>query len=405
MSSFSHVIEIIVLAILFLVLFNKQKEKLTFYIEPFPGTEALLENSKAKMTTTESNEIKVRKLKWCKSSKENINDRLKSLFKSMDIQYTNNPKNCNFYIPYWYSDDELTEFIDKNYRPNMILNVIPGVDYLNRKHKLWRALVNWGGRKKASKIMPPSYAIFEDEWKYFEKDFIKDNYYLLKTEEENAQGIFVYNDMNKIKAKIMDKKLKYPVTVIQKFIKPLLIKERTFKIRLFLFVKCKGGKKELYIHKQGGIFYAKDKFDPIKLTYENVVANAYWFNSIPMEEVKQFLKSHPRNLVQLKNYFKNTNVNGDELFSKIHKLLKIVANGLKDKICTTSKLKKNVKVGLFGLDIIIDKDLKPWLIEMNISPSSTAFDQLGEKQKQQVWVDTIKITLLKNPKKHQFELL
>ena len=42
---------------------------------------------------------------------------------------------------------------------------------------------------------------------------------------------------------------------------------------------------------------------------------------------------------------------------------------------------------------------------MNISPSSTAFDQLGEKQKQQVWVDTIKITLLKNPKKHQFELL
>ena len=55
--------------------------------------------------------------------------------------------------------------------------------------------------------------------------------------------------------------------------------------------------------------------------------------------------------------------------------------------------------------IIVDKNLKPWLIEMNVSPSSTAFDQLGEKQKQQVWVDTMKITLLKEPKDHQFDLL
>ena len=117
----------------------------------------------------------------------------------------------------------------------MILNVIPGVDYLNRKHKLWMALVNWKGRYKAGQIMPPSYAIYNDEWKYFEKDFKKDNYYLLKTEEENAQGIFVYNNMDEIKKKIMDKTLKYPVTIIQRFIEPLLIKERTFKVRLFFY--------------------------------------------------------------------------------------------------------------------------------------------------------------------------
>ena len=404
MSSCLNIIQIIILTILILMLLNKKKEKLTFYIEPFPGTESLL-NKKAEITKTESNEIKQQRLKWCKSSKENINDRLKSLFNSMDIQFTNNPKKCNFYIPYWYSDDELTEFVNKNYRPNMILNVIPGVDYLNRKHKLWMALVKWTGRKKASQIMPPSYGIYDNEWKYFEKDFKKGQYYLLKTEEENAQGIFVYNDMNKIKEKVMDKKLKYPVTVIQRFIEPLLIKGRTFKLRLFLFVKCKGGKKELYIHKQGGVFYAKEKFNPRKLTYENVVANAYWFNGTPINEVKEFLKNHPRNLVQLKKYFQNTNVDGDKLFSKINKLLKVVATGLKDKICTVSKLKKNVKVGLFGIDIIVDKNFKPWLIEMNVSPSSTAFDQLGEKQKQQVWVDTMKITLLKEPKDHQFDLL
>jgi D-alanine-D-alanine ligase-like ATP-grasp enzyme len=38
-------------------------------------------------------------------------------------------------------------------------------------------------------------------------------------------------------------------------------------------------------------------------------------------------------------------------------------------------------LGLFGVDILIDEKLKPWLIEMNVSPSSTAFDKLGESQK------------------------
>ena len=80
MNSFSHTIELILLAILFLVLFNK-KEKLTFYIEPFPGTESLLKYSKAEMTKTESNEIREKNLKWCKSSKEGINDRLKKASK------------------------------------------------------------------------------------------------------------------------------------------------------------------------------------------------------------------------------------------------------------------------------------------------------------------------------------
>ena len=131
MNSFS-IIQILVIAILFLVLFNIRKGKLTFYMEKGPSMETFTE-----MNKTESNEIKKQKLRYCKSSKEGINERLKDLFTKMDITYTDDPKNCDFYIPYWYSDDELSKFVNKNYRPNMILNVIPGVDYLNRKNKLW----------------------------------------------------------------------------------------------------------------------------------------------------------------------------------------------------------------------------------------------------------------------------
>jgi hypothetical protein len=404
MNSFI-IIQILVIAILFLVLFNIRREKLTFYMEKGPSMETFAEISNQLLNKTESNEIKKQKLKYCKSSKEGINERLKDLFTKMGITYTDNPKKCDFYIPYWYSDDELSKFVNKNYRPNMILNVIPGVDYLNRKNKLWEILVKKLGRKTAGEIMPPSYSIFNNEFKIFEKEFNKNDSYVLKTEEENAQGIYVHNDMEKIQNQVIDvkKELKYPVTIIQKFIKPLLIKDRVFKIRLFLFIKCKGNQKSIYIHKQGGIFYGKDKFDINNLTYGSIVANAYWFNKVPIKEVQDFLSKHPRNLVQVKEYFKKQNINSSSLFVKINALLKKTFLTLEDEICSDSKVKNNIKLGLFGVDILIDEKLKPWLIEMNVSPSSTAFDKLGESQKKKVWVDSMKIALLKNPSNHEFE--
>ena len=129
-----------VVLIIIYINFPEKEERLTFYIEPFSqcGAEAFFnikpENVATEMTNTESDEIKQRKLKYCKSSKEEINDRLKKFFTKMNIEYTTDPKNCTYYIPYWYSDDELSKFISKHHRPNMILNVIPGVDYLNRKN-------------------------------------------------------------------------------------------------------------------------------------------------------------------------------------------------------------------------------------------------------------------------------
>ncbi len=49
MSSCLNIIQIIILTILILMLLNKQKEKLTFYIEPFPGTESLLNKKDGKL--------------------------------------------------------------------------------------------------------------------------------------------------------------------------------------------------------------------------------------------------------------------------------------------------------------------------------------------------------------------
>ena len=91
-----------IVLIIICINFPKKKERLTFYIEPFSQCRAEAffniqpENVATEMTNTESNEIKQQKLKYCKSSKEEINERLKKFFTKMNIEYTTDPKNCTY---------------------------------------------------------------------------------------------------------------------------------------------------------------------------------------------------------------------------------------------------------------------------------------------------------------------
>ena len=95
--------------------------------------------------------------------------------------------------------------------------------------------------------------------------------YFLKNEEENALGLFVYNDIDTILNKLKDTSIKFPITVIQKYHKSLLIDGYSFKIRMYLLVQCFKGNKSSYLHKRGGIFYSKSRYDKNNLNKENVL--------------------------------------------------------------------------------------------------------------------------------------
>lgn len=50
---------------------------------------------------------------------------------------------------------------------------------------------------------------------------------------------------------------------------------------------------------------------------------------------------------------------------------------------------------LFGYDILIDQDLKPWLMEVNLSPSLACDSPIDLKIKHQLFLDTMNLICMK----------
>jgi len=56
---------------------------------------------------------------------------------------------------------------------------------------------------------------------------------------------------------------------------------------------------------------------------------------------------------------------------------------------------KNSCFELLGYDVLIDQDLKPWLMEVNLSPSLATESPLDLKIKSQLFVDTMNLASIK----------
>ena len=56
---------------------------------------------------------------------------------------------------------------------------------------------------------------------------------------------------------------------------------------------------------------------------------------------------------------------------------------------------KNNCFELLGFDVMIDSDLKPWLLEVNLSPSLACDSPIDLKIKHNLFVDTLNLISLK----------
>ena len=100
------------------------------------------------------------------------------------------------------------------------------------------------------------------------------------------------------------------------------------------------------------------------------------------------------NLAQLKRFFDKQGINYDTVMFRIRDVIIKSLISIEPHVYNLSARHtkhKNIFFELFGFDILLDSKLKPWLLEVNISPSLSSSSPLDKKIKTVLLCDTLNL--------------
>lgn len=298
---------------------------------------------------------------------------------------------------YWASTQTCHSLfnLDSGFRmqDNQMINHFPNHYELSRKDKLVRNIRRY--RRELEKcgsltvkhldgtfsnlnfipvtfMLPADYNLFVDEYRR-----VGPSTWIVKpVGKSNGSGIFLINNLAKIAKwtkKIKNRKSTNPANkesyVISKYINnPLLIDGKKFDLRFYVLVTTFRPLKA-YLFKFGFCRFCTIKYNSNVADIENLLVHLT--NVSLQKRGKQYNSSHGGKLSiqNLRLFLESTRGKAvtDALFDDI---VQLIVHSLKSVNTIIMSNDKHC-FECYGYDIIVDNDLKPWLIEVNSSPSLT----------------------------------
>ncbi len=315
---------------------------------------------------------------------------LEEIFKKYGIEHSDNKKNTyqslstnnqinmwQLYIPcgYNYVESELPTIKMEHSNKQLYIFGINGCDKMVSKNNIWSVLKKYYGFDEASKIMPSSY-VLEDkhDMKLFERDYKKDNIYIMKKNVQRKEGLKLTKDYNEIINAHNDE-----YKVVQKYIRNLyLINGYKVNLRVYLLIIINNDIKHFYISDLGKCIYTKKKYNDNDLDFESNITSYHLDMNV--------YKNNPRTFDQLRDYInkKEENPNAGSLFFvKMNSILQKMSTALSNEFYQSENIKAHnaITFQLFGVDIIMDNDLNPLILEVNKGPDMSARDDEDKKMK------------------------
>ena len=307
-------------------------------------------------------------LKFCNTYK--LSNAYRESFLKHDINL-HHGDNWDLYYPCGYSNVE-SEL--KNMKiENKKIFAIEGCDNIVSKNNLWKILILKFGRKKASEIMPESF--LKSEFDIFLKQYDPKDIYILKKNLQRKQGLLLTKDINKIKYYINN-----DFKIIQKYIhNPLLINNRKINLRLYLLIICHKNKVNFHFHKKGKCIYTNLDYKNNDLNPERNITSLnitnYIYNNRPesLDELEKFLGKNKYDLIM----------------NDIIGITKLCCLAIKNNICKSDNIKNSIRFQLFGLDYVIDNNLKSYLLEINKGPNMSYKSGKDKELKSKIMSDII----------------
>lgn len=277
------------------------------------------------------------------------------------------------------------------------VNHFPGCWHLGRKDNLWRNLSRMKRQfSNEYNFVPNTYLLNSDFQRFTaakDSSESKALWIMKPCASACGRGIKLISKKTKLK-----KKVNYLVS--EYIANPHLINGLKYDLRLYVLVSCYDPLR-IYLHQEGLVRFATKKYSK---------------NSKTMKERFMHLTNWSVNK-QSDAFVKNTNTNKDDegskwSFSALHKKYEEMGvdvselwRRIKDLIiktiisaepCMLSSLNRtpehrNNCYELYGFDVLVDANLKPWLMEVNVCPSLNSSSPLDKKIKTTVMCDTMNL--------------
>ncbi|XP_020858477.1 tubulin monoglutamylase TTLL4 isoform X1 [Phascolarctos cinereus] len=262
----------------------------------------------------------------------------------------------------------------KTIREHQKLNHFPGSFQIGRKDRLWRNLSRMQSRfgKKEFSFFPQSFILPQDA-KLLRKAWessSRQKWIVKPPASARGIGIQVIHKWSQLPKR-------RPLLVQRYLHKPYLISGSKFDLRIYVYVTSYDPLR-IYLFTDGLVRFASCKYSSSMKSLGNkfIHLTNYSINKKNAEYQantdENSCQGHKWALKALWNYLSQKGINSDAIWEKIKDV--VVKTIIASEPYVTSLLKMYVRRPyscheLFGFDIMLDENLKPWVLEVNISPS------------------------------------
>ena len=315
-----------------------------------------------------------KKITYYKCSERPNNPLLTGIFENHKISLQK--EGFDLYMPCGYNNVE-KEMAENIFYGKYIFG-LKGCDSIVSKNSIWNILEMTYGRPFASRIMPETFILKNGQQ-------LEDAFAQI---ENGTKLICKKNLQRKLGLKFAGTKaeleecVREEFKIAQRFMKnTLTIKGRKMNIRIYYVIKKEGDKLTFYLHRNGKILYTNKKtggeisFDTHITSYQ-MDANIYKNDGLPhsIDDLRKFLGSKK----------------SSEIWGKIEDKMIFLSQAIASVFYDEMHYDK-VCFQLFGVDVIVEENGEPFILEINKGPDMIPKCDQDEGLKRVVYEDTMRI--------------
>ncbi|CAK9000104.1 unnamed protein product [Durusdinium trenchii] len=276
------------------------------------------------------------------------------------------------------------------------VNHFPGSTELTRKDRLWLNFSDMAETfgSEAFNFMPQTFVLPEQVQEFLEVYNQKGGLWIVKPHASSrGRGIFVLKDVSELPLN--------EVSVVSQYVAdPLLIQGLKFDLRVYVLVTSYEPLRA-YVYREGLVRFACRPYSTdakhISDAYRhltNYSINKGSASFVENSDVQNDNMGHKWSISALNRHLRCTGVDVKLMWTRIMDVLVKSLLAVEPTISARTRVTANHSHNcfeLYGFDILVDKDLKPWLLEVNLSPSMQADSPLDWQIKSSLLADSFNL--------------